>query len=37
MREWGAALMTTLPQVQQYVKDEGRFVAENIAHWYTYY
>ncbi|ELT94390.1 hypothetical protein CAPTEDRAFT_224788 [Capitella teleta] len=33
MREWGAALMATLPQVQQYVKDEGRFVAENIAHW----
>ena len=33
MREWGAALMSTLPKAMNYIKEVGRDVKENEEHW----
>ena len=33
MREWGAALLSTLPKAMNYIKEVGRDVEENEQHW----
>ncbi|XP_019614848.1 PREDICTED: protein ADP-ribosylarginine hydrolase-like [Branchiostoma belcheri] len=33
VREWGAGLMSLLPRAQQYIKDTGRHVQENLDAW----
>lgn len=33
VREWGAALLSTLPKAMDYIKEVGRDVEENEQHW----
>lgn len=33
VREWGAALLSTLPKAMNYIKEVGRDVKENEQHW----
>jgi len=33
VREWGAALLSTLPKAMDYIKEVGRDVKENEQHW----
>ncbi|XP_035660278.1 protein ADP-ribosylarginine hydrolase-like [Branchiostoma floridae] len=33
VREWGAGLMSLLPRAQQYIRDSGRHVQENMDQW----